>query len=155
MEQAPKPVEAAKPKSKTMWIVAAVIIIIIVIAGVYFAFYYAAAPAYAVSILDDNACAPSAAACKYDPASITVPATQTVRWTNKGNTPHTIHSCTSANNPTTQACPTMNTGAAASVNIASSTLNNAGTFDFKFNSPGTYNYYCDIHRWMTATVVVT
>lgn len=155
MEQAPKPVEAAKPKSKTMWIVAAVIIIIIVVAGVYFAFYYAAAPAYAVSILDDNACAPSAVACKYDPASITIPAGQTVTWKNNGNTPHTIHSCTSANNPTTQACPTMNTGAAASVNIASSTLNNAGTFDFKFDSAGTYNYYCDIHRWMTATVVVT
>ena len=49
----------------------------------------------------------------------------------------------------------MNTGAAASVNIASSTLNNGQIFPFKFDSAGTYNYYCDIHRWMTATVVVT
>ena len=156
MEQAPKPAAAPKPKSKTMWIVAAVIIIIVVIAGVYYAFYANPAPKYAVSILDDNACAPNAAACKFDSNAITVPSGNSVVWTNKGNVAHTVYSCDSQNSPSTQACPNGNNqGAAANVHIASSTLNGGQTFQFKFDTAGAYQYYCSIHLWMHANVTVT
>lgn len=163
MEQAPKPAETPKPKpkSKTMLIVAAVIIVIIVIAGVYYAlpYIYPSAPTYAVSILDDNACASGAVACKFNPNPITVPRGNTVVWTNKGNAPHTVHSCDSVNNPgatNTAACPNGNNqGGAANVNFASGTLNAGQTFQKKLDTAGTYQYYCNIHLWMHANVTVT
>ncbi len=142
-----------------MWIAAAaVIIIIVVVAGAYYAFYGMQGPKYAVSILDDSACASGATACKYDPTSITVPATNEVVWTNKGNVPHTIHTCDSANSSAsnTAACPTgPNTGSAASLNLASNSLSNGNTFRHTFSATGTYNYFCNIHLWMHGTVVVT
>ncbi len=144
-----------------MWIaVAAVIIIIVVVAGAYYAFYGMQGPKYAVSILDDGACASGATACKFDAASITVPSGNEVVWTNKGNVPHTVYTCDSANSSAgasnTAACPSgLNTGSAASLNLASNSLSNGNTFRHTFSAAGTYNYFCNIHLWMHGTVVVT
>ena len=71
----------------------------------------------------------------FNPEKITVPVGTTITWTNKDSAPHTV---------------TSNNGA-----FNSGTLGNGGTFQFTFNTVGTFDYHCNIHRSMTATVIVT
>ena len=72
---------------------------------------------------------------KFNPATLTVPAGATVTWTNQDEEPHTI-----AAKDGTFRSPGMDTHA---------------TFSFTFNTPGSYDYVCSIHPFMTGTVVVT
>jgi amicyanin len=72
---------------------------------------------------------------KFDPASVTVPVGSTVTWTNKDEEPHTV--------------------AAKDGSFHSSSLDTKGTYSFTFTKPGTYDYICSIHPFMTGTVVVT
>jgi plastocyanin len=71
----------------------------------------------------------------YNPATITVPVGTTILWTNKDVAPHTV------------------TGRNGAFN--SGTLEQNQTFAFTFNSAGTFDYFCAIHPFMTATVIVT
>jgi len=74
------------------------------------------------------------------PASITITAGSTVTWTNKDPFAHTVTSGT----------PGAPDGKFDSGSIASN-----GTFSFKFDTKGTYSYYCKIHpEVMVGTVVV-
>ena len=68
----------------------------------------------------------------FTPASITVVAGTTIKWTNKDAVAHTV---------------TSNTNLFNSGSIA-----NGGVFTFTFATAGTYDYYCAIHPSMTATV---
>ena len=70
----------------------------------------------------------------FTPATITVPAGATVTWSNHDDTPHTV---TASDN---------SFGSAA-------ILPNA-QFTYTFSAPGTYNYFCSIHPFMTAKVIV-
>jgi amicyanin len=72
---------------------------------------------------------------KFDPATLTVPVGSAVTWTNKDEEPHTI--------------------AAKDGSFHSPTLDTKGTYSFTFTNPGTYDYICSIHPFMTGTVVVT
>lgn len=72
---------------------------------------------------------------KFDPASLTVPVGATVTWTNKDEEPHTV-----AANDGSFHSPGMDTNA---------------TYSFTFTTPGSYDYICSIHPFMTGTVVVT
>jgi len=72
---------------------------------------------------------------KFDPATLTVPAGSTVTWTNKDEEPHTV--------------------AAKDGSFHSSSLDTKGTYSFTFTKPGSYDYICSIHPFMTGTVVVT
>ena len=72
---------------------------------------------------------------KFDPATLTVPVGSTVTWTNKDEEPHTI--------------------AAKDGSFHSPTLDTKGTYSFTFAKPGSYDYICSIHPFMTGTVVVT
>jgi subtilisin family serine protease len=67
------------------------------------------------------------------PASITIPAGSTVRWTSQGDT-HTS---------------TSNTGLWDSGNIPP-----GNSFSYTFNTPGTYTYQCKLHPGMAGTVNV-
>jgi plastocyanin len=69
------------------------------------------------------------------PQSISVPKGTTVTWTNMDGTSHTVTSDTGA----------FNSGA----------LKTNATFQFTFNTPGTFTYHCSFHPNMKATVVVT
>ena len=70
------------------------------------------------------------------PDTIRIKVGQTVVWTNKDTAPHTATSLNSA--------------------FGSSNLNNNQTFEFKFNSTGTFPYHCTVHPMMaTAYVIVT
>ena len=71
----------------------------------------------------------------FSPASVTVKVGDTVTWTNKDSTGHTVAS----DDGTTFTSPTMATGA---------------TFSFTFTKAGTYAYHCSIHPNMKGTVVV-
>jgi len=68
------------------------------------------------------------------PKSITVAPGETVTWTNKDSTTHTV---------------TEDKGAWDSKNLAV-----GATFQHKFDQAGTFSYHCAIHASMTGTVVV-
>ena len=72
---------------------------------------------------------------KFDPATLTVPVGTTVTWTNQDEEPHSV--------------------VAKDGSFHSPGLDTRGTYSFTFNSPGTFDYVCGIHPFMTATVVVT
>jgi plastocyanin len=71
----------------------------------------------------------------FAPASIQVPAGTQVTWTNQDTAPHTVTFTASKS--------------------GSSTLQQGQTFSYTFKTPGTYAYYCAVHPYMTATVIVS
>ena len=58
-----------------------------------------------------------------------------VAWTNNDDIPHTVLS--------------------VGTNIRSKTMDTEGTFIYKFDKAGTFNYICALHPHMKAKVVVT
>ncbi|HKP41268.1 plastocyanin/azurin family copper-binding protein [Mycobacterium sp.] len=72
---------------------------------------------------------------KFNPATLTVPVSTTVTWTNQDEEPHTI--------------------AAKDGSFHSPGMDTHGTYSFTFTTPGSYEYICSIHPFMTGTVVVT
>jgi amicyanin len=72
---------------------------------------------------------------KFNPATLTVPVGTTVTWTNQDEEPHTI--------------------AAKDGSFHSPGLDTHGTYSFKFTAPGSFDYVCSIHPFMTGKVVVT
>jgi plastocyanin len=75
----------------------------------------------------------SQSAYRFAPSALTVAAGTKVVWTNDGQQPHNV------------------TGDG----LGSSTLNHGNTYQFTFNTPGTYNYKCTIHPYMKGSVKVT
>ncbi|HEX2175361.1 MAG TPA: cupredoxin domain-containing protein [Nocardioidaceae bacterium] len=69
----------------------------------------------------------------FQPRNVTVAVGGTVNWTNNGSSPHTV------------------TGNG----FDSGMLTSGGKFKHTFTTAGTYNYVCDYHSDMTATVTVT
>jgi plastocyanin len=72
----------------------------------------------------------------FSPRTIAVPAGATVKWTNHDDSPHTA---TSSGTPRA---------------FASGTLDTDGSFEFRFDRPGRYAYFCAVHPRMTGEVVV-
>ncbi len=70
----------------------------------------------------------------FSPATITVPAGTTVRWTNRDDIPHTVVADDKA--------------------FKSKALDTDEDFTYTFTKPGTYSYFCSIHPKMVAKVVV-
>jgi plastocyanin len=73
----------------------------------------------------------------FAPAALTVKAGTKVTWTNQDSDAHTVTS----------------TGSGGPLN--SKAMATGDTFSFTFTKPGTYQYLCRIHPFMTATVTVT
>lgn len=72
------------------------------------------------------------------PPGITVSSGTTVTWTNRDPTSHTV---TSSSAPPGQA-------------FDSGFLAQGGSFSLTFTVPGTYQYFCQPHPFMTGTVTV-
>lgn len=72
---------------------------------------------------------------KFNPAQLTVPAGASVTWTNQDEEPHTV--------------------AAKDGSFHSPGLDTHGSYSYTFTAPGSYDYVCSIHPFMTGTVVVT
>ena len=70
----------------------------------------------------------------FTPAELTVPVGGTVTWTNNDDAPHTVTS--------------------ADKIFSSPSINTDAQFTFTFAAPGTYAYFCAIHPFMTAKVIV-
>ena len=70
----------------------------------------------------------------YLPHDITVAAGTTVIWVNNDDIPHTVVSTTDL--------------------FKSKALDTDDKLSFKFDKPGTYEYFCSIHPKMTAKVIV-
>ena len=68
------------------------------------------------------------------PATITVAAGTTVVWTNHDDVEHTV---TASDN-----------------GFTSTAIQTDGQFSYTFTTPGTYSYFCAIHPFMTAKVIV-
>lgn len=67
------------------------------------------------------------------PATITVKKGETIVWTNKDSTPHTV------------------TGG----DLLSNPLGQGETYSFAYDKTGTFSYHCSIHPSMKGTVIVT
>jgi plastocyanin len=73
---------------------------------------------------------------KFAPADLTVPVGTTVTWVNHDEEVHTV---TAADQPQS---------------FKSAGLDTDDKFSFTFNKPGTYSYFCSIHSYMTAKIIV-
>jgi plastocyanin len=79
-------------------------------------------------------------ATSFSPQNLTIQANQTVTWTFNGG-PHTVTEGTAVGNPPS---PLFDSGQRSS-----------GSFAFLFDTPGTYNYICEIHVGMGMTGTIT
>jgi predicted secreted protein with PEFG-CTERM motif len=77
----------------------------------------------------------------FDPANAQVGPGDTVTWTNADTASHTVTS----GNPSDNQTGTV---------FDSGLVKAGGTFAFKFTDAGTYNYFCQVHPWMTGMVTV-
>ena len=73
---------------------------------------------------------------EFSPKVLTVAVGTKVTWTNKDDEPHTV----------------VNAGSPPA--FKSSGLDGGDSLSFTFTQPGTYNYFCSIHPFMTGTIVV-
>lgn len=78
----------------------------------------------------------------YDPDIITIQPKVMVIWTNMDSTTHTVTSGQPSGNDTGTV-------------FDSGQIAPDATYSFIFMTPGTYNYFCSIHPWMTGQVVVS
>ena len=74
----------------------------------------------------------------FSPASVTIKAGTTVRWTNNGPSPHTTTSDGGLWSSATLSAPTSGGGYGGGGTAG-------GVFDFKFTQPGTFPYHCSLH----------
>ena len=72
---------------------------------------------------------------KFDPETLTVPAGTTVTWVNHDEVPHTVASSDKRF-------------------TSSGALDTGDKYSYTFTTPGTYTYFCTLHPFMTAKVVV-
>jgi plastocyanin len=70
----------------------------------------------------------------FAPAQFTVKPGTTVTWTNEDDIPHTVVATDHA--------------------FRSKALDTDDKFSFTFTTPGSYEYFCSLHPYMKATVVV-
>jgi plastocyanin len=77
----------------------------------------------------------------FDQDVVTVAPGTTVTWQNNDKVSHTATSGNPSNNQT-------------GTIFDSSLIAPGKSFSFTFNNPGTYNYFCQVHPWMTGQVIV-
>jgi len=121
-----------KMKTRT-WIFAAIVLMAL-LAGTRQDIFAASSPAAGASDATAKEAAVKIDNFSFSPATITVPAGTTVRWTNRDDIPHTVVSDDKV--------------------FKSKALDTDEDFTYTFTKPGTYSYFCSIHPKMTAKVVV-
>lgn len=127
--------------------VAVSVLVILSVSGLALALPFANAQSTVVVQMPVGAGSGPAAAPGYVPENVTVVigVNNTVTWTNNdtaGNPPGTDHTVVSTSVPP---------GAAA---FNSGIIAPGGVFTETFTAPGTYEYHCSIHAWMTGSIVV-
>jgi len=97
---------------------------------------YAADPAPAPQVAAAEAGAVTISNFEFQPPLMTVAPGTKITWVNKDEEPHTV---LSADGGATFKSPALDTD---------------DKFSFTFDKPGTYKYFCSIHRHMVGTIVV-
>ena len=77
----------------------------------------------------------------YSPLNLEIPTGTTVTWVNDDSVPHNIQSVDEKG----KVIQLFN----------SPPLNTGDRFDFTFDEPGVYNYYCSFHPWRVGIVTVS
>ena len=72
----------------------------------------------------------------FEPAEVTIPVGTKVTWVNHDDVPHTA------------------TSSAKPRQFDSGTLDTDEQFSYVFTAPGTYDYFCALHKHMTARIIV-
>jgi plastocyanin len=137
-----------KLRSSRSMVVGAIVVGVFVVLGVatlaqgagglpqvYSARPSAQAQAAVPSALAENGSAVTISNFAFQPASLQIAAGSSVTWTNQDSTAHTV---------------TSDSGAFDSGQLAP-----GATFNQTFMTPGTFTYHCQIHPFMTATIVVS
>ena len=88
----------------------------------------------------------------YGPGELTVPAGTTVTWTNDEPITHTVTSGTVTG---VDKQTGLRAGEQPDGKFDGPLGAKGATFAFRFADPGTYSYYCAIHKGMNASVLVT
>jgi plastocyanin len=131
---------APTKSGSTKWIAIGVVVVVIV-AGLAYFFLYNAGPAIkSVTVVMPNGVG-TIQNLNFQPPAITVVigVNNTVVWTNQDTTSHTV----------------LNATAPIGFGSGTSLITNGQSFSFTFTTPGTYNYFCNIHpTWMKGTVTV-
>jgi plastocyanin len=86
------------------------------------------------------------ASLRFNPRTVTVSKGATVTWTNKDATAHTV---TSDDFPDPTSTSTPPPGS-----FTSKVLNPGDSFSHTFDKAGRFGYHCQIHGYLTGTVVV-
>jgi len=168
MEQAAKSVETPKPKSRNMLLAVIIVVILIVVGiGVYIITVKPPTPPTGtpVTIWDRSAGCANTATCGYENSTggtiLRITTGTMVTWTNNGTYSHTVTACNSSNTAFANAvsdgsCPSGG-NAAGLQNFDSGVAGfpHGNTYSVTFNTAGNYTYYCIIHPWMHATVIVS
>ncbi len=139
-----EPAPTAGGGGKGKW-VAVGVIVVVVLAGLAYFFLYRT-PTGGASITPVNVLMPNGVASNtnlnFQPASITVVigVNNTVVWMNQDTVSHTVVS---------------KSGAPAAFGSSTTLITPGQSFTFTFTTPGTYNYFCNIHPTnMQATIIV-
>ena len=72
---------------------------------------------------------------KFEPTQITIPAGTTVTWVNKDDDSHTVTD--------------------KGKKFSSKDLDKNDKYSYTYKEPGTYPYFCSLHKSMTGTITVT
>lgn len=107
-----------------------------------FAVMAVSAVAGCVRPLPANTVEVRATSLKFVPQTVTIKAGTTVRWVNDDQT---SHQPMSDNFDPEKKVPNS---------FSSKPMDTGGTFDFKFTTPGTYKYHCNVHPYMTGKIIV-
>lgn len=77
----------------------------------------------------------------YDPVGVSINVGDKVMWINNDISVHNLASGTPEEGPTNE--------------FESGILSAGSTFEHAFDNPGSFDYYCTIHPWMTGSITVT
>ncbi len=119
------------------------LIIVLVFATGIMSYAYAESSNVSVNIIGGSQPSDSCVSAKscYEPDTISVSPKTLVIWTNSDVTAHTV----------TSGKPSENDSGTI---FDSGTIGPDTTYSFMFINPGTYDYFCTIHPWMTGEIVV-
>ncbi len=116
-----------------------IVIVVLVLAGAGYLFYRSKYMTPMSSSTPSNVVVPKNAVIikgnTFTPETLNAKVGDTITWTNNDGYDHTV---------------TSNTG-----EFDSGRFGKGESFSFTFTKVGTYNYYCTLHTFMTAKVVVT
>jgi plastocyanin len=88
----------------------------------------------------------------YMPKTLEITAGTTVTWTNAEPISHTV---TSGKPTGVDAETSLRSGEEPDGTFDEELPDEGDSFSFTYDEPGTYAYYCDIHKGMNAQIVVT